>query len=118
MARFTIPYGIVDNTTIVATDNLIVTINKKDIADIERQLTENNFSPYLADLPASVYEKICSRGMAAGPALCTKAGITFSANLAIGFSEILPVDILPLLNDEIARPLKANMQAQLPELFS
>lgn len=118
MAKFSIPYGIVDNATVVATDNLVVTINKQDIADIERQLAFNNYSPLLADLPPTVYEKICSRALASGPALCNKAGIPFNPELAVGFSEVLPVSLLELLRDTVATPLKANMQAKLPELFS
>lgn len=118
MAKFNIVYGIVQNETVVATDVLTITINKKDIADIESELKANNHSPLLADLPATVYDKICTRALSAGPALCKKAKITFSPELAVAFSEVLPVEILPLLDPSVAASLKANMKARLPELFN
>lgn len=117
MARFNITYGIVGDNTVLATDTLSVTINKKDLALIEQQLIDNNHSPLLAQLPPAVYEKICSRALAAGPALCQKSGITFTPELAVAFSQVLPVELLPLLDPAVAEPLKANMQAILPELF-
>lgn len=118
MAKFKITYGIVGQDTVLATDTLTVTINKKDIADIEQQLAANGHSPLLADLPPTVYDKICNRALAAGPALCEKSNVSFSPELAVAFSEVLPISLLTLLSEPVAQALKANMQARLPQLFS
>lgn len=113
MAKFDITYGIVDEGMVIATDAINITLNKKDLEEIEATLVANNFSPYFAELPERLYNRCCRKALEAGPALCEKAGVKLNEEMAVAFSELFPLCIAESLSEGTAAKVKANVERLL-----
>lgn len=117
MAKVEITYGIVSDGVVVAVENICITLNKKDIQEIEEKLAENNYSPMFSDLPERLYKRCCKKALEAAPALCEKVNVEPSVDIPVAFSEVLPVSFANALSEEIGNKVKENIRAKLPELF-
>lgn len=118
MAKVEITYGIISNGVVVAAENISITLNKKDISEIEETLASNGYSPMFSDLPERIYKRCCKKALEAAPALCATVNVEPSVDIPVAFSEVLPLSLAEVLGEEAQAKVKENMRAKLPELFS
>lgn len=118
MAKVEITYGIISDGVVAAADNITITLNKKDISEIEETLASNGYSPMFSDLPERIYKRCCKKALEAAPALCASVNVVPSADIPVAFSEVLPLSLANALSEEAREKVKASMRAKLPELFS
>lgn len=117
MAKFDITYGILRDEAVIATSTICISLTKKDIQEIEEHIVAHDYSPILSDLPERIYTRCCNKALHEGNALCLSMGIEPTEEMAVAFSEVIPLCIVDTFTDETAIKVKAKMRQILPEIF-
>lgn len=118
MAKFDITYGIIFEDKILATDKICISLTKKDVEELEACIVEHDYSPMFADIPERFYARCCNKALADAPRLCETVNVTPSEDVAVAFSEVLPLCLADALSEPVATQVKAKMHERLPELFA
>lgn len=66
MAKYTIPYAVLDGEAIVFESEVEVSFTKKDIAELEQFVIDHNYSWEFVDIPAHMYDKCMNKAFETG----------------------------------------------------
>ena len=109
MAKYNIPYFIIDNDENVVFDSSIdVSFTKADIKELEEFVVEHNYSPEFVDVPAHMYDKCLSKASD----LALREYPQFADpdnNLSLVFEQYIPESLWDALPEDMQEEMNKNI---------